>query len=141
MTQPPTAPELLAVLQAQLRKQVLPVLAGLPRLAAQTESAIQLLEIAERETLADPQRLYDEWKRMDFVQGEALPPPTLTAALDALQERRRQLSAEIRAGRYETQPGRAALIEHLFQNLHERLAVDNPAFLLALLAEDNVRPD
>jgi hypothetical protein len=136
----PTTAELLEAVRTHLINEVIPSLkAKDEKLVAQTTIAANVLAIVTREMQFEAEHLRAEWMRLNFVQNTTPPPPMPTDVKDirqALAERNRKLCEEITSGRYDYQPQRAALFEHLLVTARTQLEVANPQFLEALALED-----
>ncbi len=138
MNNQPTIAELLAAVRLHLQGQVMPLLEDERKVAYETRVAIHVISIIERELHSALEPLKEEWQRLDFVQGKPQTLPADPGALQpALAERNRKLCDEIRAGRYDFHPAKAALYEHLLLNARAELEINNPGFLEALVIEDN----
>jgi Domain of unknown function (DUF6285) len=124
----PTAAELIAAARMQLEQHVIPSIAE-PRLRFQTLVAANVLAIVERE-LADGQgHMAAAWRRAAGLQGDTADQPASETLHAAIAAQARQLCADIRAGVYDDQPGRRALLTHLRHTAEEELLVANPRFL------------
>ncbi len=137
----PSLEQLLDAVRVHLQKNVLPVLEEDRRAYVQTQVAINVLNIVEREVQMSLDQMKAEWKRIDFVQGKPMPMPADPHALRAaLYERNRKVCEEIEAGRYDYAPQRSALFEHLLVTARAQLEVAHPSFLQALAVEDQNKP-
>jgi hypothetical protein len=137
----PTIAELIEAVRYHLETNVIPELHDDPnddrKLYYQTLVATNVLRIIEREMQTGIEQIREEWMRLNFVQGvDVLFPGEQSTVHDALIERNRKLCEEIKAGRYDYLPQRAALFEHLLLTTRQQLEVSNPKFLEALAAED-----
>lgn len=133
----PTIAELMDAIRNHLETQIIPAVHDDRKLYYQTLIAANLMKIIEREMQTGAEQLREEWTRLNFVQGvDMLYPGDSNKVRDSLAERNRQLCEEIKAGRYDYQPKRAALSEHLLVTTRQQLEVSNPKFLETLAAED-----
>jgi hypothetical protein len=125
----PTATELLAAARAHLEQHVVAALSD-QRLRFQTLVAANVLAIVERELALADARLAAAWCRMAALEGavDAVPPagPALRAAVEAQTQR---MCERIRAGAYDQDAARGALLAHLRQTAIEELEVSNPRYL------------
>jgi Domain of unknown function (DUF6285) len=124
----PTAAELIAAARMQLELLVIPSIAE-PRLRFQTLVAANVLAIVERELAAGPAHLAAAWRRAANLQGDTADQPAGERLPAAVAAQARQLCADIRAGVYDDQPRRRALLAHLHRTAEEELLVANPRFL------------
>ena len=135
----PTISELLDAIYIHLEKQVIPAVEADRRLYYQTLVAMHVLRAVGREIQTGREELKEEWRSLDFVQNlSAALPDDPDEAHEALTERNRKLCDEIKAGRYDYLPQRAALFEHLLLTTRKQLEVSNPKFLEALVLEDGL---
>jgi hypothetical protein len=133
----PNLAQLFDALRLYLESAVTPAVQDDRKLYYQTQVAINVLDIIERELEMEADHLKMEWKRLNFVQNNVLPMPSDIAELrGALAERNRKLCEEIGAGRYDHEPQRSALFEHLLVSAHSQLEVANPQYLQSLAAEN-----
>jgi hypothetical protein len=129
MQDPPTAAELLAAARQHLELEVLPALAE-PRLRFQTLVAANVLAVVERELAYGEAQLEAEWQRLNALAGSDRPLPAGAAVrAAALQAARRALCDQIRAGQFDQNPARQALLRHLRETVADKLRVANPKFL------------
>jgi uncharacterized protein DUF6285 len=132
----PTIAELLEAVRTHLEKQVIPEIHDDRKLYYQTLVAVNVLRIIEREMQTGTEQIREEWLRLNYVQGvDTLLPSASGKAPDALADRNRKLCEEIKAGRYDYLPQRAALFEHLLLTTRQQLEVSNPKFLESLAME------
>jgi Domain of unknown function (DUF6285) len=124
----PTAAELIAAARMQLEQQVIPSITE-PRLRFQTLVTANVLAIVERELAAGEAHRATAWQRAAELQGDAADQPTGEALRAAIKTQARQLCADIRAGVYDDEPRRRALLAHLRRSAEEELLVANPRFL------------
>jgi hypothetical protein len=124
----PTAAELIAAARIQLEQQVIPSIAE-PRLRFQTLVAANVLAIVERELAAGQAHLAAAWQRAAKLQGDTADQPAADALHAAVAAQARQLCDDIRAGAYDDQARRQALLAHLRRTAEEELLVANPRFL------------
>jgi hypothetical protein len=132
--------QLLDAVKVYLHNEVVPAARADRKAYYQALVAINVLGVVEREIRTNIDHLNAEWARLNFVQNVATPlPADVHEARAALAERNRELCMEINAGRYDTEPGRSALYEHLITTARAQLEVANPKFLQALAVEDGKR--
>jgi hypothetical protein len=127
----PTAVELLAAARMHLEQQVIPALTD-QRLRFQTLVVANVLAIAERELALGEARLAAAWRRMAALEGTIGEAPSGPALREAVAAQARRLCARIRAGVYDTEPARAALLAHLKETAIAELEVANPRYLARL---------
>ena len=124
----PTAAELIAAARMQLEQHVIPSIAE-PRLRFQTLVAANVLAIAERELAVGSAHMAAAWRRVADLQNDAGDQPSGEALHAAVATQARRLCADIRAGVYDDEPHRRALLAHLLRTAEEQLLVANPRFL------------
>jgi hypothetical protein len=124
----PSAAELIAAARMQIEQQVIPSIAE-PRLRFQTLVAANVLAIVERELTAGQAHMWAAWRRAADLLGDPSAPPAGGELQIAIQQQARQLCSAIRAGAYDHQPQRQALLAHLRRTAEEELLVSNPRFL------------
>lgn len=126
----PDKDELLGVIEAFLREDVLPASAG--RVRYHLLVALSLLGILRRELSAEPHALQREWDGLRAL-GVAGPGPEPNAA--AVHTANERLCADIRAGTYDAGAERATLLAHLRRVVTDKLGVANPDFLARVQVE------
>ncbi|MEO7908680.1 MAG: DUF6285 domain-containing protein [Roseiflexaceae bacterium] len=124
----PTAGELIAAARMQLEQYVIPSIAE-PRLRFQTLVAANVLAIVERELANGQTHLAAAWRRAADLGGDTADQPADQQLRAAVAIQARQLCADIRAGAYDEQSRRWALLAHLRRTAEEELLVANPRFL------------
>ena len=124
----PTAAEMIAAARMQLEQHVIPTIAE-PRLRFQTLVAANVLAIVERELTAGETHLAVAWRRAAILQGDTADQPAGETLRAAVAAQTRRLCEEIRAGVYDDEPARQALLAHLRRTSAEELLVANPRFL------------
>ena len=124
----PTAAELIAAARMQLEQMVIPSIAE-PRLRFQTLVAANVLAIVERELAAGQAHMAAAWQRAADLQDAAADQPAGEELHAAVAAQTRRLCADIRAGAYDDQPRRRALLAHLRRTAEEELLIANPRFL------------
>jgi hypothetical protein len=140
MDDSPSVDNLLEAARLFLERDLLPTLMGDAWLRDHTAATIETLAIVQRELRLSAEQLQAEWTRLNFVQRVHTPMPTdLNEAKQALAARNRKVCDEIASGRYDYQPQRAALFEHLLVTTRAQIEVSNPDFLQELVLEDQSR--
>ena len=91
--------------------------------------AANVLAIVERELTAGEAHLAAAWRRAANLQGDAADQPASKTLPTAVAAQARQLCQDIRAGAYDDQPRRRALLAHLRRTAEEELLIANPRFL------------
>jgi hypothetical protein len=138
----PLMDDLLEASRVFLERDLLPSLTEDAWLRERTLAAIETLAIVQRELRLSAEQLQAEWRRLNFVQRVDAPVPgDMDAIVAALNERNHKLCDEIASGRYDYQPQRAALFEHLLVTTRGQIEVSNPEFLRELALEDRPSPD
>ncbi|MCU0513900.1 MAG: DUF6285 domain-containing protein [Anaerolineae bacterium] len=133
---PAAAPALTAA-RVFVQETLVPVTKALHhKLYFQTLVAVSVLKIVEREWQQREAHYRAEWARLDALTGAQPAPAAADALTAALAGRNVALCAAIRAGQHDH---RRALFDHLKATTVEQLAVANPGYLSALLAEDAAR--
>jgi hypothetical protein len=134
--------DLLEAARVFLERDLLPSLTEDAWLHDHTLAAIETLAIIQRELRLSAEQLQTEWQRLNFVQRLNAPMPNdPDEARAALNERHRRLCDEITSGRYDYQPQRAALFEHLLVTTRSQIEISNPDFLRELALEDQQAHD
>lgn len=123
----PTAAELLDAVRGFLEKDVVPALDGTAKFHARV--AVNVLSIVGRELALEPRHLAAEWQRLDALLGAAEMPADADAARSALRARVALLCERIRNGEADAGPYRDAVLAHLRETTHEKLAIANPKLL------------
>jgi hypothetical protein len=137
MSDSPLVDNLLEASRVFLERDLLPSLMEDAWMRERTQVTIETLAIVQRELRLSAEQLQAEWRRLNFVQRTDIPMPSdPDEARAALNERNRKLCDEIAAGRYDYQPQRAALFEHLLVTTRGQIEVSNPDFLRELVLED-----
>jgi hypothetical protein len=126
MNDRPDAAELLAAVERFLEESVVPALDGPARFHARV--AANVVRIVAREIATEEAHLGREWDGLSVLLGaEGEEPPRERAALrEELLARNEELVRRIRAGRADSGPWRAALLEHLSRVVADKLDVAQP---------------
>lgn len=129
----PTYLELLEATQQFLESDVVPALEGTKKFHARV--AANVLGIIRRELQSEDVQLRAEWERVNDILGTVEPPPHGRDELRrALRARTRELCERIRRGDADGGAWRAAVLAHVRQSVVDKLAVANPKYLGAEVA-------
>lgn len=126
----PTAAELLAAARMQLERNLLPAITE-PRLRFQTLVAANVLAIVERELAGGETHLAAACERMAKLLDtpEADTPPSGARLSAEVAAQSQALCDAIRAGDFDAEPRRQALLAHLRRTTEAELAIANPRYL------------
>lgn len=130
----PTYSELLEAVQRFLEADVMPALDGPKKFHARV--AANVLEIVRRELHSEDAQWRDEWNRLDALFGTREPlPAERRERRRRLRQRTVDLCERIRAGEADRGEWRNAVLAHVRQTVVDKLAVANPKYLGAELAD------
>ena len=119
----PTADELLALIEVFLDEEIVPNVEGARGFHARV--AANAIRIVRRELAGQEKDLDAEWRGLDDVLGEAVPPPGYGAMAKAIAERNAELCERIRAGRGDS----ADVREHVRRTVAAKLRATDPRLL------------
>ena len=130
----PTYSELLAAVQHFLESDAVPALDGPRQFHARVAATV--LAIVRRELQSEDAQLRAEWQRLDGLLERAESMPSDRAELrQRLRERTAELCERIRRGDADAGAWRGAVWTHARQTVVDKLAVANPKYLGAELAQ------
>ncbi|MFQ5898260.1 MAG: DUF6285 domain-containing protein [Candidatus Methylomirabilia bacterium] len=132
----PTGPELLNTVRDFLEEEVVPGITD-RRLKYQILIALNLLRILEREVPGEEGRLRAELDALHDLLGlpRAVQPTDPAALRQRVLEANRQLCERIRRGLADTGPWRQPVFLHVRAAVEEKLRINNPTQLEAVLEE------
>jgi|GEM_PF-1871851 len=138
MTDRPSLEQLLDAVRMHLETLVIPAIRAEPKLYFQTLVAVNVLKIAQRE-VAEGQTLSDtEWESLNVLTDEHIPQPVERGvAVEALIARNRTLSADIRAGKYDTPEALTRLAHHVESVVSGQLMLNAPHLAQRFRIEDD----
>jgi hypothetical protein len=137
MNDRPNAAELLAAVRQFLETEMLPSLTD-ARQRFQTLIAVNVLTIAERETLTEEAHLLEESHWLAALQGKTVTPPgNLPALRQEVRAGNDWLCQSIRAGKFDAEPEFGRLLRQLQTFVERKLEVANPRYLAALRGAAN----
>ena len=130
----PTYHELLEAVQQFIEADVVPSLEGTKKFHARV--AANVLAIVRREIESEDAQLAEEWKRLTvLLKKEQSAPLGRTALRNGLRQRTEELCQRIRAGDADSGAWRDLVLPHVRQTLVDKLAVANPKYLGAEIAQ------
>ena len=130
----PTYHELLEAVQQFIEADVVPSLEGTKKFHARV--AANVLAIVRRELQSEDVQLAEEWKRLNVLLQKEQPAPLERAARrDAVRQGTDELCQRIRKGDADAGAWRTLVLRHVRQTLVDKLAVANPKYLGAEIAQ------
>ncbi len=132
----PTKQELLQIIEAFLRAEIMPVTAGRNRFHLLV--ATNLLTTLQRELDLEDEQATAELEGLKSLLGKALPPaPSGSGSRNQqLRAAKVRLCEDIRSGAFSAPEARRSLFRHLRATLEDQLAVANPDFLRRVQGRD-----
>jgi hypothetical protein len=136
----PTYAELLEAVQHFLETDVVPALDGPKKFHARV--AANVVAIVRRELQTEEEQLQGEWERLrTLLQAEEPRAAGREALRHQVRSWTKRLCERIRAGDADAGPWRAGVVAHLRHTVNDKLAVANPKYLAAELADRNTPVD
>jgi hypothetical protein len=131
MNDRPSAAELIAAARQFLEVELVPTLPD-QRLRFQTLIAANVLNIAEREWVAEEEQLREEWRCLGTLEeSHDSMPERLGPLRQAVRRQNERLCRQIRRGEFDARDRFGVLCRLLRQNVERKLEVANPRYLTA----------
>jgi len=123
----PTAEELLAAVRGHLEREVVPRIED-ARLKFQTLVCLHVLGIVERELMLGETLARAEWTSLAALLDDPAGQPTYAETRERLAAGTRALCRQIRAGSWDEDKRRHALLGHVRATVKTKLFIANPRY-------------
>jgi hypothetical protein len=123
----PTVDELLGAVERFLREDIVPATDGRRQFLARV--AANAIGLVTRELASESAHAAREWAGLDGLLGAEPLPAERAAIAERVRARNQELCERIRAGEFDDDAGREALLRHLRATVRDKLEVTNRAYL------------